>query len=143
MWAQKPWAATWEFWSQYPPLLEGMYEWLRRDSRGLGSFMAAQLVADLKYVSFMRDTPDWWSWASPGPGSKKGLNIIQGRSMDASWKDAEWLKGIQELNKYENEKLAEYGLGPFHCQDTQNHLCEWSKYEKVRTGVGRPRQVYR
>jgi hypothetical protein len=141
MWAQKPWAATWDFWSKNPPLLEGMYEWLRTDSRGLGSFMAAQLVADLKYVSFMRDTSDWWSWASPGPGSKKGLNIIHGRPMDAPWKDAEWLKGIQALNKIENVSLAP--LGPFHCQDTQNHLCEFSKYEKVRTGVGRPRQVYR
>jgi hypothetical protein len=142
-WCQKPWRETWETWLRRPPLLSEMYDWLREDSRGLGSFMAAQLVADLKYLPFMLGVEDWWTWASPGPGSMKGLNIVNGRPMGAPWKNAEWLTGIQELRLLENEKLKPHGLGPFHAQDTQNHTCEFSKFEKVRTGVGRPRQIYR
>jgi hypothetical protein len=141
-WCKKPWEDKWKAWLDSPPLLEDMYDWLRVDSTGLGPFMAAQLVADLKYLPFMVDVMDWWTWAAPGPGSQRGLNIICDRSIGESWKPAEWLKRLQELNAAENKELVPLGLGPFHAQDTQNHLCEFSKYEKTRLGTGRPRQRY-
>jgi hypothetical protein len=141
-WCEKPWQKQWETWLQSPPTLQEMYDWLKTGATGLGSFMTAQIIADLKYLPFMQNVPDWWTWAAPGPGSMRGLNVVHGRDLNAKWNEADWLECIQELRKAENERLADYGLGPFHAQDTQNHCCEYSKYTKVMMGLGRPRQVY-
>src|SRR5690606_16116142 len=38
---------------------------------GIGSFLAAQVIADLKYTPVLAEenVPDWWEWCAPGPGS--------------------------------------------------------------------------
>jgi hypothetical protein len=141
-WCQKPWEGAWGVWTANPPTLQDMFIWLRKEATGLGSFMGAQLVADLKYLPFMKEVEDWWTWASSGPGSQRGLNAIVGRDMNIKWNEKEWWKQLQVLREAENKQLTPLGLGPFHAQDTQNHCCEFSKYEKVRLGIGRPRQVY-
>jgi len=141
-WCKKPWEDTWKKWLDNPPMLKDMYEWLRKDGKGLGTFMAAQLVADLKHLPFMKYVPDWWTFAAPGPGSMRGLNVVCGRLMHQSWKAGEWEDKLLMLNELENKALEPHGLGPFHAQDTQNHCCEFSKYTKAMLGTGRPRQVY-
>jgi hypothetical protein len=58
---------------------------------GFASFMAAQVVADLKYVSPLKHARDWATFAAPGPGSKRGLNRVLGRKVDAPWRsDTAW-----------------------------------------------------
>jgi hypothetical protein len=121
--------------------LRMLYEAL--DGEGLGSFMTAQLVADLKYLPCMKNASDWYSWAAPGPGSKRGLNIVLGREMDTPWLKDEWLIELNRLSDQVTPKLKAMGMEQLHCQDLQNCLCEWSKYTKTATGVGRPRQVFR
>jgi hypothetical protein len=32
--------------------------------------MAAQIIADPKYVEQLRSANDWWTLAAPGPGSE-------------------------------------------------------------------------
>jgi len=140
-WCQKPWEAKWEEWLKNPPLLQSMYVWLQESASGLGSFMTAQLVADLKYLPFMMQVEDWWSWASPGPGSQRGLNAVLGRMMSEKWLPGEWIDQLLQLRAKENAILAQNGMGPFHAQDTQNHCCEFSKYEKARLG-GRLKRRY-
>lgn len=140
-WMQRDWAGQWGLWKKDPPLLEHMYEWI--DGNGLGSFMRGQIVADLKYVKFMLGVPDWYTWATPGPGSQRGLNIVYERPMNQSWKKGEWLPALQHLNEIVTPLLKGYGMGQLHNQDLQNCLCEWSKYTKVERGEGRPRQVFR
>jgi hypothetical protein len=136
----KPWTRVWSQWHSYPPLLADMFKWLQHD--GLGSFMTGQLVADLKYLPFILDVKDWWTWATPGPGSKRGLNAVNGRGMDAPWTDKEWLEELTVLREKTNPRLEQESIELLHAQDLQNCLCEFSKYEKVRLGLGRPRQVY-
>ena len=41
---------------------------------GLGSFMAGQVIADLKFSKVLNMRDDWMTWAPIGPGSKRGLN---------------------------------------------------------------------
>jgi hypothetical protein len=135
------WVTKWQEWKADPPLLIEMNNWLK--SSGLGSFLTAQLVADLKYVPcFLETSADWWSFVAPGPGSMRGLNIVLGRPMFQAWNNQNWLDEIQKLNEEENIRFAGK-LPQFHCQDTQNHCCEYSKYSKVMFELGRPRQVYR
>jgi len=141
LWCMKPWYELYKAWEKNPPLLEEMY--VQVASEGLGSFMRGQIVADLKYLPFMLEVPDWNTWATPGPGSQRGLNIVYERDMDTPWPKGEWLMSLQALSDLVTPMLKGYGMDRLHNQDLQNCLCEWSKYTKVATGQGRPRQIFR
>lgn len=140
-WCHKPWHEMWLEWKLHPPSLHTMDEWILAE--GLGTFMRGQIVADLKYLPFMRDAPDWWEWAAPGPGSMRGLNIVLERPMNQSWPKDEWLFELQQLNELVTPMLKEIGIEKLHNQDLQNCLCEFSKFTKVVNNEGRPRQVFR
>jgi 5-hmdU DNA kinase, helical domain len=139
-WCQKPWEEIWIAWRNNPPLLSEMYELI--GSTGLGSFMRGQLVADLKYLPFMLNVPDWWEWATPGPGSMRGLNIVFGRPMNTVWRKGEWLEELRRLNSWVMPRLEKIGIDKLHNQDLQNCLCEFSKFTKATTNAGRPRQRF-
>lgn len=111
--------------------------------RDMGSFMAAQVVADTKYAGILQQAEDWDTWAAPGPGSLRGLNRAIGRALDETWKPERWLAAVQELNRQVNILLRKNtSWEPFHAQDTQNQLCEFDKYERVRLCEGRPKRLY-
>lgn len=107
---------------------------------GWGSFVAAQVVADLKFAPALRDAPDWWTWCAPGPGSRRGLNRLFGRSLTARIAPAEWLRTIDALRDAVNSK---WEYDPLCAQDVQNCLCEFDKYERARTGEGSPKTLFR
>jgi hypothetical protein len=120
-----------------PLTLEEYHERLTQYD-GLGSFIAAQVIADLKYEPEWRHVMDWSSFASSGPGSRRGLNRVAGRSSDSPWKESHWRACLRDLQEAVNKKLPE----PFHAQDLQNCLCEFDKYERARLGQGVPKQIY-
>lgn len=106
--------------------------------RGLGSFLAAQVLADLKNTDGhpLQHAHDWAGWSAPGPGSLKGLTAFYGtpitvatyhRSLDTAWRAVKL--GLSE------------DLQDLHMQDFQNCMCEFSKYVRVKEG-GRARNTY-
>lgn len=113
--------------------------------QGMGSFMAAQVVADVKNTrkSGLHNAPDWMTWAAPGPGSLRGLSRVMGRGgSKTGWKDDVWLQHLHILQTALNEEFARRGWAAICAQDTQNCLCEFDKYERVRLGEGAPKQRY-
>lgn len=100
---------------------------------GLGSFLAGQVVADLKNYRYLVDAPDWFTWSCMGPGSKKGLDyIFDGGTTHRNYQDR-----ILELCDHMPQRIQEMGI---HAQDLQNCLCEFSKYVAIRNGTrGRSR----
>jgi DNA polymerase len=108
---------------------------------GLGSFLAAQVVADVKFTPPLCDAPDWWDFVAPGPGSRKGLNIVCGRDPKASWSDEAWLATFREFRIAIEPRLAELGL-KLSASDLQNCLCELSKYHRAKT-TGKISRPYR
>lgn len=140
-WCAKEWAWQWDYWQRIHPTLQEVYDWIM--SPGLGTFMTAQLVADLKYLPMFQLAPDWWTFAAPGPGSMRGLNIVYGFDIDQRWRLDDWLMKLNTLNDYVTPMLSEIGIEKLHNQDLQNCLCEFSKFTKVARGIGRPRQIYR
>lgn len=110
---------------------------------GLGSFMAAQVAADVKYAagSPLRSAPDWHTWAASGPGSRRGLNRLLGRPVAAPWTEQGWRTAFAEVLQKMPPLLK--GLPSVTGQDCQNLCCEFDKYERVRLGEGRPRSLYK
>lgn len=110
---------------------------------GMGSFMAAQVVADVKYQSGWRQAPDWEWFAASGPGSRRGLNRVYGLDKDRPWGgEAKWYEALTILKDTMDPLIAKAGVPPVHAQDLQNCLCEFDKYERVRLGEGKPRNSY-
>jgi hypothetical protein len=100
---------------------------------GLGSFLAAQIVADLKNTEGhqLQAAEDWYTFSAHGPGSLRGLA---------------WFHGVDKVSPSEYhwriQEVATY-LGWNYCmQDLQNCLCEFDKYCRVRSGTGRSKRNY-
>ena len=113
------------------------------DFRDLGSFMAAQIVADVKYgANPLADAPDWWTWAASGPGSRRGLNRVLGNDLNKDWKEGDWRSAFAKLLAACTPKIEAFKMPRISGQDLQNCLCEFDKYERVRLGQGTPRSKY-
>lgn len=110
---------------------------------GLGSFIAGQVIADLKYAqgSPLFNATDWHDWAASGPGSRRGLNRVMEHDYENTWREDNWLT---DLGKVKSDFLKGWPVKwePVHAQDLQNCLCEFDKYERTRLGQGRPRSTY-
>ena len=107
---------------------------------GLGSFMAGQVVADLKYVDpVLSNAPDWWTFAPLGPGSIRGLNRFHGRPKEKSLRQTQGSKEIEEIRDH-IRILLDLEL-PAH--DVQNCLCESDKYIRLLRGEGSVRAGYK
>ena len=93
---------------------------------GIGSFLSAQIVADLKFAPLLSKAKDWSTWCAPGPGSTMGLNFLHGRGNKAIGEK----QFINEVNEV-RELLAAAGVH-IDAQNTQNCLCEFSKYVRAK-----------
>lgn len=109
---------------------------------GMGSFMAAQIVADMKYVPPLTKATDWWTFASSGPGSRKGMSYLIGESPTLKWREHEWRDALGELLVTMNPIIKDAGMPRLHAQDLQNCLCEFSKWSRTKAGTGRPKQKF-
>lgn len=109
---------------------------------GMGTFMAAQVVADMKQVEPLKSAKDVKTFAAPGPGSKRGLNRVFGNPVDKPWKPADWKRSLLELKAAVDPLVIEAGLPFIDAQNLQNSLCEIDKYERVRLGQGTPRSGF-
>ena len=110
-----------------------------RTITGLGSFLAAQVVADLKNTEGhpLQKAPDWHTWCAHGPGSVRGINTIEGFSGTTPNTFQGRIARLWGLTRPELPSE----LQDIHMQDFQNCLCEFSKYAKVENG-GRSKRKY-
>ena len=98
---------------------------------GVGTFMAGQVVADLKYTKPYLDCEDWWTFAVSGPGSRRGLNRVLGRGTDDRWSEQNWFEELTDLRIEVNKETDRVRMPPLHAQDLQNCLCEFDKWCRV------------
>lgn len=121
-----------------------------RKSYGMGSFVAGQIVADLRWAV----TGEWRdknTWAPVGPGSARGLARLLYRkdewemiAKQFASRQTEWLDIFTEnvLDSLAKE-LPEEISSRLEAHDYQNCLCEFDKYERVLAGKGKPKQFYK
>lgn len=105
---------------------------------GMGSFMAAQVIADCKYSDLLDKADDWWDWCAPGPGSQRGLSRLLNTDFHRFRQDV----FIEKLTQLRKEIKREINA-TLCLQDLQNCLCEFDKFERTLWGEGRPRSRYK
>lgn len=96
----------------------------------IGTFMAAQLIADMKYTKLLEDATDWFTFAASGPGSRRGMNIVLNKDPDTRWNEEDWHDNVIGLHFYLVPKFRDMGWTIPHAQDVQNNLCEFAKYTR-------------
>lgn len=106
--------------------------------QGFSSFMAGQVVADLKYIEPWRSMPDFKTFAPLGPGSIRGLNRLYGRPLGGSITQVQGSKYLHEIQAIILNELA-LDL-PAH--DVQNCMCEFDKYMRLKYDGGKVRSKY-
>jgi len=109
---------------------------------GVGTFMAGQIIADLKNTEDSQwwRAEDWFKFVVPGPGSRRGLARLLGRPSPYALSDKEFYGNIAYAVDLAHNTSA---VLPELCtQDVQNCLCEFDKYMRVLLKEGKPRQTY-
>jgi hypothetical protein len=116
-----------------------------KEAPGIGSFMAGQIVADLRWF-FPGKWSDRLTWAPLGPGSTRGmrrlLNVDKRGSMKQHHFDALLPALYEEL--MENWEFASVVFTARKCEamDLQNCLCEFDKYVRLSREEGHVRSRY-
>lgn len=117
--------------------LQQYVEYLQKFN-GFSSFMAGQVVADLKFIKPLRDAPDWNTWTPLGPGSIRGLNRFFGRPLGYNCKQQQ---GVNELLQIQEIIKKELGM-EIILHNVQNICCELDKYLRLKYDGGKVRSKY-
>lgn len=110
---------------------------------GIGSFLAGQIVADLKNTVGhpLYDAVDKKTFVIHGPGSLRGLSWFHYGVPDLVRENA-FNRLFTEVRIYVDQNLNRPDIPYIDNQDLQNCLCEYDKYCRVKTGVGRSKRKY-
>lgn len=113
---------------------------LLQETPGLGPFLAMQIATDLGYGEGEVDQEN--SYILAGPGSRKGVGYMLGKSGPATPMEAE-----MAINRFPVEQLPPLPGSngrPASLMDIQNVFCEYSKYVRLvqqgYKGTGKPYQ---
>jgi len=115
---------------------------------GYGSFMAGQIVADLRWA-MDGGWKDKMTWAPVGPGSARGIAwTLFPDSRETSTKkfvnDSElFTTTLIELIPRLKKQLPTSITNRLEAHDFQNCMCEFYKYNRVLFGLGRPKSIYK
>lgn len=106
---------------------------------GLGDFLAGQVIADLKNTPGhpLSEAPDKLTWATPGPGSLRGLARLEGAHRPSR---AGFLGRLQAARAAVDVLLNPMPI--IDNQDFQNCLCEFDKWDRTYLGQSKPKQRY-
>lgn len=109
---------------------------------GIGSFMAGQAVADLRYICPELPWSDRFSWAPQGPGSIRGVNRLLGHPPRGRLPYNEWLATLRAAYAALAARLP-VTFRRLELMDMQNVCCEVDKYIRLSNNEGTVRSKYR
>ena len=97
---------------------------------GFGSFMAGQVVADLRWA-LSGSWSDRMTWAPLGPGSKRGMNRLIQHPIDQRMDQDGFVELLLWVIKVCEEQLPTSITDRLEAMDYQNCLCEYDKYNRT------------
>ncbi len=121
--------------------LNDVWEWFR-GQRGIGDFLAYEIVSDLRHTKYLRDAPDIMTWANAGPGALRGLTRLWGyqpktRQISGyAFPKKNALEAMQTLLTRSQEARWELHTPSWEMRDVEHWLCEHDKRERIRLGQG-------
>jgi|TARA_R110001592_G_scaffold76737_8_gene231461 hypothetical protein len=110
---------------------------------GFSGFMSYEVVTDLRHTRHLENAEDVMTWANAGPGAKRGLNRIHGRSLKQAIKEDQLTQEMKSLLTNFNQNILFLLDKELEMREIEHCLCEFDKYERVRLGEGRPRSKYK
>lgn len=120
--------------------LQALWQELKK-FRGLGGFMAYEIVCDLRYTYLLENASDVDTWTNPGPGCVRGLHRLKGgvpgkgrEDAHRHVKTADRIPVMLDLLDTVRKELPK--MPHFELREIEHSLCEWDKYERARTGKG-------
>lgn len=110
----------------------------------VGPFIAYEIACDLRFTPLLREATDVLTWANLGPGAKRGLLRLGMEPDNESMVKLYRLAIEEEMVDYHVVEHFPFNhkFPPFELREIEHSLCEFDKYMRVKTGVGRPRQKY-
>lgn len=123
------------------PTMADVHWWLQ-SFPGWGSFLAYEVVTDMRHTRYLRNAPDINTWAVAGPGSQRGLNRIHGRPLNKKVPQHQALVEMMELLTLAQRHLPEWVL-PIELRTIEDGLCEMDKWLRIRNNEGETRSIYR
>jgi len=136
VWARKAYLASM---SRFHRSLQQTFLELKQ-IRGIGPFIAYEIVTDLRHTRLLHDARDINSWANVGPGAMRGLC-----RMYPKIKPAEALSSMRALLSQSRSEITRPlpdSVPELELRDIEHSLCEFDKYCRVKFGEGRPRSTY-
>lgn len=126
--------------------LEHVWRWLHQFSYQ-GDFNSFELVTDLRHTALLENAPDILTWANPGPGARRGLNVMYGRDYDKGVPKAQLIEEMRLLLKAAKKlwpkRIEGVKTQTWEMRDVEHTLCETSKYMRVYSGGQQPRNRFR
>ena len=106
----------------------------------VGSFMAYEMVSDLRHTPVLREATDKMTWAHAGPGAARGVaRILHDKGYISYIPDEkECLQVMQELLTLSKTEWPD-NYAPWEMREVEHNLCEFDKYERTRLGDGTPK----
>lgn len=109
---------------------------------GGSGFMVKEVLQDAMSTKILRDCVDRNIWCPVGPGAKRGANRVMAQPHDAPLSAGAGLGVMLKLFAAREEHWPDSWVG-LELHDIQFQLCEFDKYERVRTGTGGRVRQYR
>lgn len=135
--------ALWEFAYNTGEWRVLVYEMAKIPGFGGTGFMAKEVALDTMFTTFWQAPPrDLNTWCPAGPGARRGLNRVHGRRVRAAVSPGQALEEMLQLFGERGHHWPDDWV-QLELHDIQFQLCEFDKYERVRLGEGRPRNLYR
>jgi hypothetical protein len=120
--------------------LRDVWGWFRQVPY-LGTFHSYEIVTDLRHTDLLKDAPDIMTWANPGPGAIRGLNVLYGRDWDTKVSREQSLEEMREILSLSQDTKNwpnNQDYPPFELRDVEHNLCEIAKKHR-----GTTRSIYR
>lgn len=106
---------------------------------GVGPFIAYEIVTDLTYTPILSGAFDKNTWAHAGPGAHRGIERMK---LGGSFKNEQSnLECMIWLYNMSFQETPDY-FPAFTLRDVEHSLCEFDKYQRVKTGAGTPRMRF-
>lgn len=111
-----------------------------REMPYLGSFMAYEIVSDLRWTDVLRNATDINSWAAAGPGCARGLgwvvsgapNVYNYHSEQGQKEMLRVMRIILDASRDEQHWPASWEA--WEMREVEHWACEFDKYQRVANG---------